>query len=312
MMHRHLKTCWTVVGLLTIAVMVQAGAQARIEGHVADRDGKPIKGATVTITSQEVAGFKKVAETNAEGEFKVLILDATRSYLFKVEAEGYQAEERPFKVAVGSTDNLFEFTLVTLGQAAADGQMQLLEQPGYKQLEEAKALMRAGDNEGARAKFAEAVAAKPDLLQAQAGLAELSYESGDYESALAAARDCLAQDDESVQCLAIAVNAANALGDEAARSEYMARYQAVNPEDPTILFNEAAVFLNKLDDEGARPLLEKCLEADPEFPQCNFEYGMLLLRTGDMEGAKAHLLKYLEVAPDGPQAAIAEETIKYL
>jgi len=312
MMHRHLTTCWAVVGLLTIAVMVHAGAQARVEGHVTDSEGKPIKGASVIITSPEVSGFKKTAKTDGKGVFKVLILDATRNYSFRVEADGFQPEERPFKVPVGSTDNVFEFTLLTVAQATAGDQSKLLEQPGYKEFEEGKQLLRSGDNEGARAKFAEAVAAKPDLIQAQAALAELSYQAGDFKGALAAARACLAIDDESIDCLAIAVNSAGALGDEAARTEYMARYREVNPEDPTILFNEAAVFLNKLDDEGARPLLEKCLEADPDFPQCNFEYGMLLLRAGDMEGAKAHLLKYLEVAPDGPQAATAEETLKYL
>jgi Flp pilus assembly protein TadD len=93
---------------------------------------------------------------------------------------------------------------------------------------------------------------------------------------------------------------------------YMAQYEALNPEDPTLLFNQAAVFLNKMDDGGALPLLEKCLDVNPDFPQCNFEYGMLLLRSGDMEGAKAHLEKYLEVVPDGPDAATAQETIKYL
>ena len=67
-----------------------------------------------------------------------------------------------------------------------------------------------------------------------------------------------------------------------------------------------------MDDDGARPLLEKCLDADPDFPECNFEYGMLLLRTGDMEGAKTHLEKYIEVAPDGPDVVTAQETIKYL
>ena len=72
------------------------------------------------------------------------------------------------------------------------------------------------------------------------------------------------------------------------------------------------VFLNTMDDEGARPLLEQCLEVDPAFAKCLFEYGMLLLRTGDLEGAKAQLEKYLEVAPDGPDAAAAAETVKYL
>ena len=92
----------------------------------------------------------------------------------------------------------------------------------------------------------------------------------------------------------------------------MARYQEVNPDDPTVLYNDAAAKLNAMDDDGARPLLEKCLEADPDFPQCNFEYGMMLLRTGDLEGAKTHLQKYLEVAPDGADAGTAEETLKYL
>jgi len=123
---------------------------------------------------------------------------------------------------------------------------------------------------------------------------------------------CVEEDDESIQCLAIAANASQSLGNEEAYNEYMARYQELNPEDPTILYNDAAAFLNKMDDEGARPLLERCLDADPDFPPCNFEYGMLLLRTGDMEGAKSHLEKYLEVAPDGPDAAMAQETIKYL
>lgn len=312
MMYRHLKALIVVVGLLIVSAMVHAGAQARIAGLVADLAGNPIEGATINITSLEVAGFKKVVTTGADGEFKILILDATRRYVFRVEAEGFQPEERPFKVGAGTTDNFFEFKLKTFEQAAAEGSMRQLEQPGYKQIEEARELLKAGDSEGARKKFAEAVAARPDLVQALAGLAELNYEAGDMEGALAAARDCLAQDAESIQCLAIATNASGELGDETARAEYMARYQELNPEDPTILFNDAAVFLNKLDDEGARPLLEKCLEVDPDFPRCNFEYGMLLLRTGDMEGAKKHLQKYLEVAPDGAQAATAEETIKYL
>jgi Flp pilus assembly protein TadD len=308
----HLRTRAAVIGLLIAAAMVHAGAQARIEGVVKDSSGNPIAGATVHIVTNEVTGFDKVVTTDKKGVFKTLILDATRNYMFRVEAEGYQAEERPFKVSAGSTDNFFEFALNTTAEAAAAGQLDLLQQPGYKELEEAKTLYKAGDEEGAKAKFAEAVAAKPDLEQAWVGLAELSYEAGELEESLTAAEKCLELNSDAIPCVAIAANASGALGNDAARAEYMARYQLLNPEDPTILFNEAAAFLNKLDDEGARPLLEKCLAVDPDFPECNFEYGMLLLRNGDMEGAKTHLQKYLEVAPDGPQAPTAQETIKYL
>ena len=314
MLHRHfnLINCFAVIGVLMITSVTHAGVQARIEGIVTDRSGEPIAGATITITSAEVAGYEKVLKTDKRGKFKTLILDATRNYFFKVEADGYVAEERPFKVGAGSTDNLFEFKLKTMQQAVAEGSMQLQIQPGYKELGEARDLMQAGDTEGARAKFAEAVAADPDLLPALEGLAELTYDAGDMEGALSAAEKCLVQDEESINCLAIAANASGQMGKADVQAEYLARYQAVNPDDPTILFNDAAVYLNKLDDEGARPLLEKCLEADADFPPCIFEYGMLLLRIGDMEGAKKYLEKYLELAPDGPNAATAQETIKYL
>jgi tetratricopeptide (TPR) repeat protein len=306
--------------VFTIAILAATGlvfaiAQARVQGTVTDSQGNPIPNAVITITgdpTQDFINFNKVVTTDKKGTFRALILDATQHYVFHVKAEGYQPREQPFKVGAGTMDNEFDFQLLSIAEATAAGQIELVQQPGYKEYDEARKLYKAGDTEGARAKFKEAVAAKPDLLPALSGLAELDYDAGDMEGALAAARMCLEQDDESVQCLAIAANASQALGDTEAHAAYMATYEDLNPEDPTILFNQAAAFLNKMDDDGARPLLEKCLDADPDFPECNFEYGMLLLRTGDMEGAKTHLEKYIEVAPDEPDAATAQETIKYL
>jgi len=250
------------ISVLAVAALAHAGVQARVQGKVTDNKGNPIPDAVVTIIgspAHEVMDFEKIVKADKKGKFKALILDATRYYLFRVEAPGYQPQERPFKVGAGSTDNEFDFQLMSI-----------------------------------------------------ADLAELSYDAGDMEGALAAARKCLELDDESVHCLALAANASQELGNREAHETYMAQYKELNPEDPTILFNQAAVLLNKMDDGGARPLLERCLAADPDFPECNFEYGMLLLRSGDMERAKTHLEKYLEVAPDGPDAATAQETIKYL
>ena len=309
MLHNTRKHIFLFLLLLAAANLVHAGAQARIEGSVTDTKGNPILGAVITITTAEMVSFSKVIKVDKKGNFKTLILDATRYYEFSVEAEGYQGQKRPFKVGAGSTDNFFEFRLLSVAEATAAGKVDLLQQPGYKEFEEGKKLFEAGDTEGARAKFREAVEAKPDLLQALGALAELNYEAGDMEGALEMAGRCLEEDDESVQCLAIAANASQTIGDEKAYTEFMTRYQALNPDDPTVLYNEAAIFLNKMDDDGARPLLEQCLDADPEFAPCNYEYGMLLLRTGDMEGAQAHLETYREVAPDGADASTAQETI---
>jgi len=301
-----------LIAALTASSSAWAGPQARVGGVVVDSSGTPIVGATITLTSAELPTFSKAITTDANGEFKVLLLDATKTYLFTVTADGYLEHSEEIKVPVGTTDNQFTFELSTRQEQSAAQQMELMEQPGYKEYGEAKELLAEGKTAEARARLEEAVLAMPDLIEAYEEMAGIDYDSDDYELALATAERCLEQDDESIRCLAVASNAAGELGKTEARQGYLARYQALNPDDPATIFNQAVGYLNDMDDEAARPVLEQCLAVDPEFPKCLFEYGMLLLRSGDLEGAKTHLEKYLEVAPDAPDAATAAETVKYL
>ncbi|MCD4749290.1 MAG: carboxypeptidase regulatory-like domain-containing protein [Thermoanaerobaculales bacterium] len=291
-----------------------AGPQARLAGVVTDTSGKPITTAVITITTDEQPSFKKVLDVDEEGGFKTLILDATKQYLFTVEAPGFETLLQGFKISVGSSDreNFFDFKMKSSNEMAAQKKVNLLEQPGYKELDAGRKLMKIDQLPEAREQFETALQAIPTLLPAMESLADVLLRLGEFEAALATARSCLEEDDESQACLAVAANASHELGDIDGYNEYMARYQQLNPEDPATLFNQAVVFLNKMDDENARPLIEKCLQVDPEFPECLFEYGMILLRSGDIEGSKANLQKYIEVAPDGPEAITAAETVKYL
>jgi tetratricopeptide (TPR) repeat protein len=292
--------------------MLWAAASSRIAGRVVSSSGEPLREAVITIRSDQISGFEKVVKVKKDASFSILLLDGTKTYIFLVEAAGYVPHQQSIKVAAGSTDNFFTFTLTTEAAMQAQERADILEQPGYKEMEAGRLLLEEGKIAEAEVQLQAAVEALPDLLPAWTALAEIAYERKDHAAALERARTCLELDDESSRCLAIAVNSSQRLGDDAGREAYMARYQALNPEDPSALFNQAAEHLNKMDDEAARPLLEQCLQADPDFPKCLFEYGMLLLRSGDMEGSKAQLQHYLEVAPDGEDAATAQETIKYL
>lgn len=312
-MRHRIPTTSILAAVLTLVVATaSAGPQARIGGAVVDSTGKAIAGATITITSAELPKYQKILQTDGDGQFKVLILDATKIYLFTVTMEGFLDYNEEIKVAVGTSDNEFTFEMATPTERAATHQQEVMEQPGYKQYGEAKTLLEEGKTVEARALLEEALVEMPDLLEALEALAGIDYDSGDNELALATARRCLEEDDESLSCLAVAANAAGNVGDIEARETYLATYEELNPDDPATVFNKAAGFLNKMDDESARPLLEQCLTVDPEFEKCIFEYGMLLLRTGDLEGAKAQLERYLEVAPDGTDATTASETVKYL
>ncbi|RLE21846.1 MAG: hypothetical protein DRJ65_15175, partial [Acidobacteria bacterium] len=290
----------TVVALaIFTTIPLWAGPQARIYGQVTDADGNPLPMATITYTTDELNSFEKTITVKDDGTFKALILDATRVYIFHVSAPGYIGHDEEFKVSVGTTDNEFVFALRTVAEANAQQVLDLSEQPGYKELEEGRNLLKAGQKTEAIALFEQALVAIPDLLPAMEYLTEAQYDTGDLKNALTTAKRCLEEDDESLGCLAIAANASGDLGDTEAHEEFMARFQELNPDDPASIFNKAVVFLNAMDDAQAKPLLEQCLDADSDFPKCLFEYGMVLFRGGDIDGAKINFEKYLEVAPDG-------------
>ncbi|MEJ2187826.1 MAG: carboxypeptidase-like regulatory domain-containing protein [Acidobacteriota bacterium] len=122
---RGLKITLSTVALLAAAVAVYGAAQARISVTVTDTQGNPLPDAVVTITTTEITNFEKVVEVGKKGTCNIMILDATHHYLFHVEAKGYQPQERPFKVPVGSTDKVFEFQLKTTQEAAAEGRLEL-------------------------------------------------------------------------------------------------------------------------------------------------------------------------------------------
>lgn len=311
-MMKYLTTAFILALAFLMTTPLWAGPQARISGIVTDSEGNPLPTATLTYTTNELKTFEKTINLKEDGTFKTLILDATRVYIFHLTAPGYRGHDEEFKVAVGTMDNFFELQLKSEAEVSAAQTQQLSERPGYKELEEGRELLKAGQSEQAKALFEQALVAVPTLLPAMEYLAEVQYETGDMEGALATAKRCLEEDEESLDCLAIAANTSDSLGDDEARNHYMSLYQSFNPDDPTSLFNQAVVFLNAMDDEQARPLLEQCLEVEPVFPKCLFEYGMVLLRMGDIDGAKAQFERYLEIAPDGEDAATAAETVKYL
>ncbi|MCP4895882.1 MAG: tetratricopeptide repeat protein [bacterium] len=312
-MRKRLIPSLLVAGVVFGAVTgAWASMQARIKGTVTDLEGNGLKGAVITITCDELQDFEKTVKCDDDGTFSVLLMDATRHFSFRAEAPGYVTHKEAVKVAPGSTNNDIDIPLSTPDQAREANAKVLALEPGYKEMEEGRTLFKDGKLEEARAKYQAASEIIPNVVQTWIGLSEIADQLGDTETAYTSAKKCLELDAEALSCLAVAINSANVLGHKEDHQQLFLRYQELVPDDPAILFNQAADHLNRMDDEQARPILEKCLEADPEFSRCLFEFGMLLLRSGDLEGAKAKLQEYLKVDPEGPDATTAVETIKYL
>jgi Tfp pilus assembly protein PilF len=298
--------------LLFVPTLLLGQAQGRIKGVVTDTKGDPIAGAKVILTCPDISNFRKELTTDKQGGFATLVVDATKQYLFHVEAPGYQTIEQMKKPLVGGQTFEADFVLTTVQQLQAEAQEKALEAPGIKEVREGQELLEAGHNEEARAKFAEAVKAKPDLYVAWLGLGDIDQKAGLNDDALAAAEKCLAIKPELPQCLALAMNATLAKGDKAAYAKYAERYKVANPSDPSVYYNDAVAYLNKGDDAKAKPLLEKALEADPKYADAMFQLGMVYFRMGDTAKAKEMLHKFLEAAPNHKEAATAKEMLKYM
>jgi len=207
------------------------------------------------------ANLQEGPRGRAERDFRLLLLDATKSYNFHVEAPGYAPFDHMIKVGIGTMDNEFTFSLQSNSEAAAAQQQAILQQPGYKELDEGLALLRSGQMDAARAKLNEAWR----RFRSSRGLGRVGRHRLPRRQPRRGpqARDVVLEHDaENMKCLAIAANSSKELGDLEAHHAYMVRYQALNPDDPATLFNQAAEFLNALDDEHARPLLERCLAVD--------------------------------------------------
>jgi Tfp pilus assembly protein PilF len=302
-----------LAGLLLLAPsLLLAQAQGRIKGTVVDGAGNPIAGARVTVTCREIGTYKKEVSSDKHGEFSVLFVDATKRYLFRVEATGFQGVEETHKPPIGGESLAVTFKLRSVQEVQHTQEQQVMAQPGLKELAEAKAALDAGKRDEGREKLKAAVAAKPDLYVAWHELGRLDYEDKKWAEAQAYAEKCLEIKPGDTACLALALNASKEAGNHEAYEKYLAAYKLANPGDPGMMFNEAAALLNKGDDNGAKPILEKILETNSDYPDALFQLGMVYLRAGDNAKAKELLQHFLRVAPDHHDAASATEMLKYL
>jgi tetratricopeptide (TPR) repeat protein len=298
--------------LLLVPTLLFAQAQGRIKGVVTDTHGKAIPGAKVILTCPEIANFRRELIADAKGGFATLIVDATKPYLFHVEAQGFQPIEQMNKPLIGGQTLELSFALKNVQELQVEVQQKVMEQPGIKQAREGQELLEAGKMEEARAKFAEAVAAKPDIYVAWLALGDIDQKAGKNDEALVAAEKCLAVKPEFPQCLALAMNAAQAKGDKEAYAKYGERYKAANPTDPTLYYNEAVSYLNKGDFAAAKPKLEQALQADPNYADALYQLGVTYSSLGEYSKGKETLEKFLKVAPNHKEAATAQAMLDWV
>jgi tetratricopeptide (TPR) repeat protein len=303
----------TALAVFGLAAVLTAGAQARLKGRVSDSAGKPIEGATVTVTTPNLRTFKMTLKSDKKGEWGTILNDATMPYHVRIEKEGYAPAESDKKVPVGDVGEV-NATLVSNAEAAATAgaAAQAVASPTDQAAfayNDGVDLLSAGNKAGAEAKFLEAVGKNPDLPQGWQALATLAYEKKDWAKTIEYGQKAVDLDPTLTKMYGVMSAAAAQTGDKKAAAEWQAKFEEANPETPEALYNKGIDAYNKKKIKDAEAMLLKAVEAKPDFALAHFWLGMASFNLNKKSAAKEHLEKYLELEPEGSEAATAKELL---
>jgi len=264
-----------MVMVLTSVAPILAGAEGRLAGTVVDADGNPIVGAVITVRAVDY-DFETTRTTNKKGRFTLLVMDATKDYKIRLEAEGFLPIEEPFDPPLGDTMR-HTWTMVpgsggggagmapgagaTMDPAEAD----IRGAAGRKYAQGMEAF-QADDLEVARTSFEEVIELQADIPEAHTALALVLVRQEAFEEALAEAEKVLAMKPDDIVAMKIQYESYRGLGN--------------------------------LEMEEA--LLDKLIVASPDedLARLVFNSGVHKIQTGDLAGGAERLEQVRSMAPD--------------
>ena len=178
---------------------------------------------------------------------------------------------------------------------------------------EGVALVKAGDNAGAFAKFQEALAIDSNLQPSLLGLATAGLKIGRNTEAATAAETVLKTDPANEQAIRLRYNACLALGDKDRLFESLVGLATVEPAVASKgLLQLAFEAYDASDTARAKERFNKVLQFEPNQPLVHYYLGLLYVNEGATPEARKHLERFIELAPNSQEAATVREMLKQL
>ncbi len=288
-----------VVALL-FAGALAAGTEGRIAGEIQDAQGKPIADARVTLMAQEVR-LARTTESNKKGKFTLIVADATKSYLIRIEKDGYQPIQEAIKVPVGGLIRK-SWTLAP-GEGAIGAAVVEAVDPAAKVYNEGAQAFNTGELDTALAKFQEAAELKPELAEAWQGIMMIHWGQERTQEAVSAAEKLVALDPENVFALRVLHDGYDEFGDERS-AQVLDTLVEVDRTEGTArrVFNVGVAAVRANDADTAIRRFEQALEIDPTLAPAYRVLGQIHNSLSDYPAAIASAQKLLELEPGSPEA----------
>lgn len=316
---------------MMLPVSAQMRGRGRLQGTVVDKaSGKPVSGATVTVSSTTVSK-PIVTHTNGKGQWSALGMTGG-TWQIDIEADGYEPKRISMPIteiqAIPPIRTELEAEVVVanippdVAEAVTEAQelMLLLEGDPLPGGAQGATVTAENVKENSRKAAALLEAALPRiaagneerkrmLIEIQQLLAQAQHSAGDVAKAIETLRTLVAADETNH---ANAMLLVNMYLEDAKLAEAKALLEKMPDgavSDPVVFLNVGIAFLNQEGFADATVFFDKAIALDAGNPLGYYYRGLALLQLEKKAEAKADLEKVIALAPDGPEAGEARQLL---
>jgi Flp pilus assembly protein TadD len=307
-MFKNLTTACLALAAILLLVSSSSAQSTMIRGKVVDKDGKPVPGASIVIEFKGGVSRKFQTKSDKGGQF-VQLLTESGEYQVTASADKIGSQSAPVRVRLG---NAAEVTITLApGGGAGDPKAAAIR----KTFEDAIAASRAGDNDGAIAKFTEAAAAIPNCADCYYNIGISYIQKKDEKQAEEAFKKALEMKPdypEAAGALATLYNNQKRFDEAAAMSAKAAAGSGAGGGSADAIYNQGIILWNQGKIAEAKGKFEEALKADPNHADSHYQMGMALINEGKLPEAVGMFEKYLSIAPTGQFATQAKAMVAQL
>jgi tetratricopeptide (TPR) repeat protein len=293
----------------------------RVEVTVLDDTGTPIQGVQILVTSEQLTRFKENVKTDKRGRAAVSFVDATKEYLFHLEAEGFTTLEQYIRpTPMDTVRRELRMQRKTQSAGATPGsQPGEPEQPAASYTPAQLAFNEGVDNlrasasdpaqtkarlEAAVAQFEEALQKDPNLLEAWSALALAHAEREDWQAALDAAQRYAEKSAPNASIYRVLYRAHQALGntEEAQQARTALSELGEGKDSAAFAHNEGVAAVRIGDDATALERFEEAVRLSPDLAPTHVAIAVIQLRHNRFQEAAAAAETALALNPENSTA----------
>jgi Flp pilus assembly protein TadD len=283
--------------------------KGRLEGHVMDQDGKPIKGALVKVRVPGRPDDGPNAKTDAKGRWAVMGLRGG-DWKITIEAPGYLPGETTFGVSEVYRANPLEYKMAPVPAEAPQPEKTGLPPEVAEALKEGNEALAAKRWTDARVAFEKVLPSAPDNAGLLMALARSYSGEGNTDKAVEMLKKITDKDPANWGAWMLMANMLLEKGRLDEGRTDLEKVPEASITDPNIYINVGVLFMNKAKMDEAETYFDKAVKLAPDKFDGYYYRGLSRIALDKKDGARADFRKVIELAP--PNASEVKDAKQYL